>query len=415
MIIKGECAVMNPKILSIVVEGVKTYKNNVFNLDFMTEQRVFQHEKDDKVVTSVSKHGNLNNIIALAGVNASGKTSSLLLINYVLHLVFLGSNANFKKQIIDLFDEKIKIHTTFICDNFVYKTTSELEKKKYDDSIRIEFCNEIICRKKINKNTSKKDLKFNNEQEEPNLEIVERKKLDGTILKFLKNEDSIIPSQLSNLPKNYVIDTFSQTDMNFLSGGTGFPSEMIMYLDQTIEEISLQLPKDLKKEDLTIDKLMFNLKFENEPRKTVSIVDLNMYLSSGTIKGLGLLNRIIRALKVGGYLLVDELEIHFNKSIVENIIDLFQSDVNEKGATIIFSTHYSELLDSLTRRDSIRVVRKIENKIEIESLNNLANKEDKNRSDIKNSDLFLSGLFGTAPSFDRYWKLNRFIKGLIEG
>lgn len=38
----------------------------------------------------------------------------------------------------------------------------------------------------------------------------------------------------------------------------------------------------------------------------------------------------------GGYLLIDELENHFNKAIVENIIEFFQSDVNKNGATIIF-------------------------------------------------------------------------------
>lgn len=164
-----------------------------------------------------------------------------------------------------------------------------------------------------------------------------------------------------------------------------------------------------------MERIAFDLKLVDQEETVVSFFDLNQYLSAGTIRGLGLINTIISTLTQGGYLLIDELENHFNKAIVENIIEFFQSDVNKNGATIIFSTHYSELLDSLKRRDSIRIVRKINNKISVKSLNRLASEGGKNRSDIKNSDLFLSGLFGTAPSFERYWNLNRFIKKTVEG
>ena len=49
--------------------------------------------------------------------------------------------------------------------------------------------------------------------------------------------------------------------------------------------------------------------------------------------------------KVGGYLVVDELENHFNHEIVSTIIRFYMDPkVNYTGATLVFSTHYPELL-----------------------------------------------------------------------
>lgn len=403
---------MLPKMLSMKIEGIKIFENHLFEMNFVNEQRVYQEEKENGVVTLISGTVTTNNVIALAGVNASGKTNSLLLMNYVFEVIFMGKSANATKKIMDLMDDTIIITTFFVDKDSIYKTTSELQKNKKGYTNQLEFVNEVLLKKKLTSALSRKKLdKF--EEEELSLKL-ERKHLDEKILQFLKAEDSIIPSQLNKMPSDYVSDTFNQTDMNFLSNVSEFSSEIIMFLDPTIEKLVLKIPKDFNKDNSLMERIAFDLKLADQEETVVSFFDLNQYLSSGTIRGLGLINTIMTTLIEGGYLLIDELENHFNKAIVENIIEFFQSDVNKNGATIIFSTHYSELLDSLKRRDSIRIVRKINNKISVKSLNHLASEGGKNRSDIKNSDLFLSGLFGTAPSFERYWNLNRFIKRIVE-
>lgn len=404
---------MLPKMLSMKIKGIKIFENRLFEMNFVNEQRVYQEEKETGIVTPINGTVNTNNVIALAGVNASGKTNSLLLMNYVFEVIFMGKSANSTKKIMDLMDDRIIITTFFVDKDSIYKTTSELQKNKKGYVNQLEFVNEVILEKKLTSNLSKRKL-YEFGEEELSLKL-ERKHLDKKILQFLKSDDSIVPSQLSKVPSDYVSDTFNQTDMNFLSNVSEFSSEIILFLDPTIEKLVLKVPKDFNKENFSIERIAFDLKLADQEETVVSFFDLNQYLSSGTIRGLGLINTIISTLTQGGYLLIDELENHFNKAIVENIIEFFQSDVNKNGATIIFSTHYSELLDSLKRRDSIRIVRKINNKISVKSLNRLASEGGKNRSDIKNSDLFLSGLFGTAPSFERYWNLNRFIKKTVEG
>jgi ABC-type multidrug transport system ATPase subunit len=71
--------------------------------------------------------------------------------------------------------------------------------------------------------------------------------------------------------------------------------------------------------------------------------------------------------------------------------------INHKGATIIFSTHYSELLDEFQRTDDIYIVRN-KNGINVEKLSKILN-----RNDIKKSEAYQSGyLQGTAPAYEAY-------------
>lgn len=90
----------------------------------------------------------------------------------------------------------------------------------------------------------------------------------------------------------------------------------------------------------------------------VNVADLEQYLSSGTIKGIITFSMVKEVLHSGGYLLVDEIENHFNKEIVTTLVRFFMdSRLNKNGGTPIFTTHYPELLDEYDRNDGICIVR----------------------------------------------------------
>ena len=79
-------------------------------------------------------------------------------------------------------------------------------------------------------------------------------------------------------------------------------------------------------------------------------------LSSGTTKGILLYTLMVASLKEGFDLLIDEVENHFHKTLVENMISLYKDKgVNRKNATLIFTTHYCEVLDQMGRQDNIWV------------------------------------------------------------
>ena len=157
--------------------------------------------------------------------------------------------------------------------------------------------------------------------------------------------------------------------------------------------------------------LTFLLKFKG--RKEIVLADpaeLNHYLSSGTIKGIVTFTLAIRILKSGGYLVIDELENHFNKEIVATLIRFFMdAGLNHMGGTLIFSTHYPELLDEFERNDCIYIIRN-RNGITVSNLSDILK-----RNDLKKSDAYQSGfLEGTVPTYEAYMSLKKSIRRALE-
>ena len=141
-------------------------------------------------------------------------------------------------------------------------------------------------------------------------------------------------------------------------------------------------------------------------------VQLKQYLSSGTIKGIVVFMLAFDVLKAGGYLLIDELENHFNKEIASALMRFFMdASLNKNGGSIVFTTHSPEILDEFDRNDSIHITRNREG-IEIICLNDILT-----RNDLKKSDAYQSGILeGTIPSYDVYIKLRRSLQqALISG
>jgi hypothetical protein len=132
------------------------------------------------------------------------------------------------------------------------------------------------------------------------------------------------------------------------------------------------------------------------------------YLSSGTIKGINVFINAMIVFEMEGYLIVDELENHFNREIVATLVRFFMNkSVNKNGATLIFSTHYSELLDEFERNDGIYIVRN-RNGIYTQKLSKVLA-----RNDIKKSEAFKSDfLCGTVPAYESYIQLK---KAIISG
>ena len=102
-------------------------------------------------------------------------------------------------------------------------------------------------------------------------------------------------------------------------------------------------------------------------------------------------------LKNGGYLIIDEIENHLHKSIIMNIIQMFANTLNKNGATLIFSTHYSEIIDMVPRTDMIYVATKEENLIQIKKMSQVLGDEDRN--DKKKSEVLLSGKLNNTPTY----------------
>jgi len=126
-------------------------------------------------------------------------------------------------------------------------------------------------------------------------------------------------------------------------------------------------------------------------------------VSSGTIKGSNVMSHISEVIKHGGYLVIDEIENHLNKKLVQMIIRLFtDNEINKKGACLLFATHYTEIIDTIERKDNIYVLRKDEDM----SATICRYSDYVKRNDIKKSDVLLSNFIeGSAPSYDLIMKV----------
>jgi AAA15 family ATPase/GTPase len=167
--------------------------------------------------------------------------------------------------------------------------------------------------------------------------------------------------------------------------------EYIKYFDPSIESIRI-LSKDVPSEKTNVE-----VTFKNDSTIQVPLIELSNYLSSGTIKGINLFIDIEKMLKNGGYLIIDEIENHLHKSIIMNIIQMFANTLNKNGATLIFSTHYSEIIDMVPRTDMIYVATKEENLIQIKKMSQVLGDEDRN--DKKKSEVLLSGKLNNTPTY----------------
>ena len=154
-----------------------------------------------------------------------------------------------------------------------------------------------------------------------------------------------------------------------------------------------------------LDDNHFKLSFYGES-KIVSDKELIYMLSSGTTKGVLLYLFVAASLQEGFDLIVDEIENHFHKTLVENMISLYKDkSVNKNNATLIFTTHYCELLDLFNRQDNIYIA-KSNGKVCLTNMYDGFNL----RPELLKSKQFYNNVFQTAVNYDELMRFKKELK-----
>ena len=370
------------KILRIEYKNLKLFKKKLV-FDFTATDRIV----DIKQVYKFSSNINFQKVIAIAGINATGKSLSLRLINFASKLLMDNTVLKDEKMEFTLFQDQTEIIIDFVIAENIYRLRSvlgikEITGEEIKIGYKLYFKNEVLYSKPIKSVKLKKGL-----FEWSSLQVfTDRNLLEKNMLELLNDNHSIIIKITKNIPLN-IIALIDNTNVNFLIDGIKYNNTFTNLFDDSIEKIEYESEDNI------------NLNFKDE-KKSFNINNLNdqyRLLSSGTIKGTLLLNTISLILKRGGYLIIDEIEVHLNKTLVEVIINLFMDEkINKYGAVLIFTTHYVEILDIITRKDAIYVSIRDENhKIQIEKFSDRIK-----RNDIKKSEVLLSNYFGdTAPKY----------------
>ncbi len=376
------------KLLKITAEGLPLFKEKL-DLTFYAQQRV--NEDDKEVLYPLFSSIYLNPANGFIGINASGKTSVLKVILVILNMLN-NEPLNHIEGIDILGDAKTVVFNSFFyaeenqeigrLETVVISRKTVTDDRQYSiisEKLWLKKAAETITRKEIVNFTGKTPVIIRNEQEE-----------------FLSEDVSIMIAYNKKIKEHInVANLLLFTNINVFPFPLDISPEVITFLDPTIEKLSI------KKKN---EKSMTYLKFKNKKEIVLdNPIELSSYLSSGTIKGMIVFTLAKMLLQTGGYLIVDELENHFNKEIAATLMRFFMdSKLNKNGAVLLFSTHYPELLDEYERNDSIFITRN-QDGIFVENLCHILN-----RNDMKKSDVYQSGfLKGTTPIYEAYMELKK--------
>ena len=382
------------KILRITAQGLPLFKEDM-DICFYTQQRVSEDDRNN--LYNLIDNYYLHSACAFIGINASGKTSVLKVINLALNIIKNEPINHVEAKTILGGSEKAAIRTYFydkrkyICCLETVITAKKAKTGEYVYSI----LSERLWEKPIAGVKSKKYL-----TDFDGIEPVDTRDSNEA---YLSDDVSFIIAH--NKKVNDTVEVFSllsYTNVNVLPFTEDIPLEVITFLDPTIEKLCFEQAEG---------KTFIHLKFRDEDEIILNnAVDLEQYLSSGTIKGIITFSMVKEVLQSGGYLLVDEIENHFNKEIVTTLMRFFMdSRLNKRGGTLIFTTHYPELLDEYDRNDGICIVRN-RNGITVENLSYILK-----RNDIKKSDAYQSGFReGTTPAYEAYMRLKKNLAASIK-
>ncbi len=318
------------KILRISAKGFKNCADG-FYMDFIAKSKKTSEDKEYELL-EIDDELFVYSTVGIVGKNASGKTSALELLDWCYDILssfrLSGKGGNY---------QGVSLEILFYEEGYLYKYSVELEDSETLED-RAIFKNQQLFRKQYYKTRMKQILTEDwKEKCYPGGEVPEDFSIVFFVLKKSAVREVYYDSSMEN-EKGYLI-MFRFMDIAKLNAG--FLAKVIRIFDDNITDLR------------QVDESDYLLTYQGRER-AFSDRELYRFLSSGTTKGMNLYILAAISLRMGFDLIVDEIENHFHKTLVENLIMLYKDkQVNRKNATLYFSTHYCELLDLFHRSDNI--------------------------------------------------------------
>ena len=374
------------KILKVTVNNFKLCSNN-FTISFVPIGNKTMADKEFEL-QKLDEDLYVFNTLGIIGKNASGKTTTAELLS-VVYDIFSNYRINSSKAIFEFIDKPVNLDITFYHEGTIYRYITDLVK---NINASILFKNELLFKREYKK-AHVKEL-FNYEKFE---EVKFDAKLpEDTSMLYLILKDITIRGIYS--PSNdYVYQDYAQAFSLYklIDNNLKIITSLLKMFDEHLSNIEM------------LNENKYKITYENGSFKEVSSGELFEILSSGTTKGFSLFTFVVYSLKTGTDLIIDEIENHFHKTLVENLVNLYKDkSVNKKGATLIFTTHYCEILDLFNRRDNI-YISKYDEGITLYNMHT----NYKFRTELSKSNKFYNNEFNTNVSYDA---LMAFKKELME-
>lgn len=367
------------KLLKIVANNFKLCENN-FTISFVPTGNKTLADKEFEL-KEIAEDLYVFNTLGIIGKNASGKTTTVELLA-IIYDIFSNYRIKSTEKIFRFIDNGINIDVTFYYEGVIYRYIADLVKNVNSvDNTLVFFKNERLFKREYKKSHAKNLFEYEKFEEVPKEIILPE---DTSMIYLLFKEiglRGIYCSSDDNMYRDYrsAFNVYKLLDNNL-----NIVKSLLKLFDEHLKDIKM------------INENKYKIIYSNKKEKEVSNKELYEILSSGTTKGFGLFTFVVYSLKTGTDLIVDEIENHFHKTIVENLVNLYKDkSVNKKNATLIFTTHYCELLDLFGRSDNI-YISKYDKNIYLENIHNDYNI----RPELSKSNKFYENEFNTNVSYD---------------
>lgn len=406
------------RLLRLSLDGTPLFENSRIGLDFYATDRVVQATCPEGIldVTRAGRTGSIfsQNIIGISGVNASGKTTLLNLLGFVLgylsgpysmRSIRMGRIGSLGKL-----DGLLHVDVVFWHEDSFFLLESTL--RHYFEPLGNDAGGKLLGDQFYFEDETLWELQATRINRE-----------------MIANKETFVSSSVVKMKRTGKPGTagaLSEEERTFLSPDTSIVSALVRPSPTAVETPSrmladLSLPSEVVQAfDGSIEYLrwepdaqVYRLKFKHENELVLSRDATTAMLSSGTVLGTDLVTHAIGALRDGGYFIVDEIESSLNRSLVGAVIGLFASPVtNPRGAMLVFTTHYPELLDVLRRKDNVYLL--VRNEGQHTRIIKYSDKV--KRIENKKSEVVLSDFIaGTTPRYPDVQAMREYVRTHVNG
>ena len=367
------------KLLYVKSSNFKNVKDG-FEISLVAKSKKTAEDREYEL-QEVAEDLYVYNTVAFIGKNASGKTTAIELLDCCYSIL-----GEFRLEGKHYEYDDVKLDLIFFHEGYLYRYVTTLQSDRALGNKAV-FTEQHIYRKKYYKTKVKSIFELDDFMEFDNLgELPE----DTSMVFFVLKKKSTRAIYFNSFGEG--ADTYSilfKTLKNYKISDEIFLN-VIRIFDENIKEIE------------RIDDHNYRLYYQ-EQIKTASDKELIYLLSSGTTKGVLLYVQMAASLKNGFDLIVDEIENHFHKTLVENMISLYKDkSVNKSNATLIFTTHYCEILDLFNRRDNIWIA-KTNGSVYLKNMY----EEYELRTELLKSRQFYNNAFQTAVNYEELMNMKR--------
>lgn len=366
------------KILKIVANNFKLCEDD-FTISFVPKANKTHDDKEFEL-NEIAENLFVFTTMSIIGKNASGKTTVTDLLALVYD-IFSFFRVRSMAKLFMLWNKIINLDITFYHEGYLYRYITDLVPSNDSINHTIIFKNEKLYKRLYYKSYYNNLFDYDKYEE---THISSDLPEDTSMLYGILNKIRIRGVYFDSDENNF--GDYSST-FNFykaIDNGDKLIEVVLKILDEHLDNIKM------------IGDNKYIIYYANKEFKEVTGMELYHILSSGTTKGFNLFTLVLYSLITGSDLIVDEIENHFHKTIVQYLVNLFKDkSVNKKNATLIFTTHYCELLDLFNRTDNIYIT-KYDNKIKLENVYKYYNF----RPELSKSKKFYNNAFDTGVNYE---------------